>query len=845
MAPLLGRPLVDEDERPGAPPVAVIGYDVWRTRFGADSAVIGRDRRLGSTVHTDVGVMPEGFAFPMNFRFWTPLRAEPSSYARRRGPELFLFGRLARGATEAQAEAELQALGQRAAAAYPATHAQLRPQVVPFTVAFTDVSAGDRAAEEWVIRLDTFPPCVRSVYLTFRCGTGSAPVTSAFARSAAGYDMPDAMPHATTIELLRDLNQLDEHTRIEAKTGSELGKSALQTVCAFANEPRLGGGCIVFGIAATDDLFGRRYQPVGVPDPDKLQADLASQCASVFNRAVRPEMWTETVDDKVLVSVYVPESPPAHKPLYFQAQGLPRGAFRRIGSADQRCTEDDLLVFYSDRQQQTFDQAPMPDVRLDELDPDAIADYRRERARANPGAEELAWSDEELLLGIGCALWSDARLVPTVAGVLLFGRRATLRRVFPMTRLDYIRVPGREWIEDPDRRFETLDMRDPIVRLIRRAEAAILDDLPKRFSLAPGEIQRSDVPRIPDRVVREVVVNALMHRSYRTQAPTQIIRYSNRIEIRNPGHSLKAEDRLGEPGSETRNPLVAAVLHETAYAETKGSGIRVMRRLLKETNLPPPTFESHRGRDEFVATFFLHNLLDDDDLAWLAGFAELNLTTDEAKALVHVREAGQISNAVYRELNGVDTLEASSHLRRLRDLKLLQQHDHGAATFYTPTRRFQDPARPSADSAPAAPSLAHLSGEESDDLHQESDDRHEESGDLRSESDDLATQSGDFREQSDKPGEPYLITSALPAELAEAVAQLNRWTPQPELRRLVRRLCDWRALSAADLSAILQRSQTYLRTSYIGPMVQAGELEYTNPAKPNDPGQKYCAGAGG
>jgi predicted permease len=150
VAPLLGRPLVDEDEQPGAPPVVVIGHDVWRTRFGGDSAVVGRTLRLGSTVHTIVGVMPEGFAFPMNFRLWTPLRVDPAPYARRRGPELFLFGRLARGATEAQARAELEALGRRAAAAHPATHAQLRPRLVPFTATWGDVSAGD---SRWLLYL--------------------------------------------------------------------------------------------------------------------------------------------------------------------------------------------------------------------------------------------------------------------------------------------------------------------------------------------------------------------------------------------------------------------------------------------------------------------------------------------------------------------------------------------------------------------------------------------------------------------------------------------------------------------------------------------------------------------
>ena len=222
---------------------------------------------------------------------------------------------------------------------------------------------------------------------------------------------------ASGVALLRDLNQLDEHPRIEAKTGSELGKSALQTVCAFANEPRLGGGYLLFGVSGARDLAGTRYQVVGVPDPDKLQSDLASQCTSAFNRVIRPEIWTEMVDGKLLVGAYVPESPAGHKPVYFTNQGLPRGAFRRIGSADQRCTEDDLLVFYSNRQQQTFDSVPTPDVALSELDPEAIADYRRERSRTNAGAEELHWSDEELLLGIGAAVPYEGRAVPTIAGI--------------------------------------------------------------------------------------------------------------------------------------------------------------------------------------------------------------------------------------------------------------------------------------------------------------------------------------------------------------------------------------------------------------------------------------------
>ena len=86
---------------------------------------------------------------------------------------------------------------------------------------------------------------------------------------------------------------------------------------------------------------------------------------------------------------------------------------------------------------------------------------------------------------------------------------------------------------------------------------------------------------------REAIVNALMHRNYRIQGPTQMIRYSNRIEISNPGFSIVEEDQLGQPGSRIRNSHLAAVFHDTNLAETKGSGIRTMRRLMSEAGFAP------------------------------------------------------------------------------------------------------------------------------------------------------------------------------------------------------------------------------------------------------------------
>ena len=137
--PLLGRHLLDEDERPGASAVVVIGHDVWKSRFASNPSAIGQGVRLGNTIHTIVGVMPDGFKFPVNHSYWVPLRAIPSQFRRGEGPAIFIFGRLAPGADVETAQTELTTIGSRSAAAYPETHAKLRPRVLPYAHPILDI----------------------------------------------------------------------------------------------------------------------------------------------------------------------------------------------------------------------------------------------------------------------------------------------------------------------------------------------------------------------------------------------------------------------------------------------------------------------------------------------------------------------------------------------------------------------------------------------------------------------------------------------------------------------------------------------------------------------------------
>ncbi|HEX7117830.1 MAG TPA: ABC transporter permease [Longimicrobiales bacterium] len=130
--PLLGRVLTEADDRPGAPPVVVLGYDAWRRLFDGDRSAIGQTVRLGSGYATVVGVMPEGFGFPVNEEIWVPLRERAVDYPRREGPQIWMVGRLAPGVTLEEAQAELATIGRRMAAEFPETHEHLRPEVRRF-----------------------------------------------------------------------------------------------------------------------------------------------------------------------------------------------------------------------------------------------------------------------------------------------------------------------------------------------------------------------------------------------------------------------------------------------------------------------------------------------------------------------------------------------------------------------------------------------------------------------------------------------------------------------------------------------------------------------------------------
>jgi ATP-dependent DNA helicase RecG len=625
------------------------------------------------------------------------------------------------------------------------------------------------------------------------------------------------------VEIWEKLLGNDESVLIEAKRSTEIGKSMMETVSAFANEPGRGGGYLILGVEKSDNDSLEDYKITGVPDCDQIQSNLATQCREMFNVCIRPIIEVNSENGKNVVVAFIPEAQPYEKPVYLKSKGLPKGAFRRIGSTDQHCTEEDITLFYQLRNHRTYDETAIPDSTLDDFDPQAIAEYRRARSNVNPNAVELTYSDSDLLHAIAATTKHQGQICATIAGLMLFGKPAAIRRYFPMSRIDYIIVEGREWVPDPNHRYQTVEIIEPLLLSIPRLVSLVLNDIPKAFSIKDNGIHRQEVPLIPRTVIREAIVNALMHRNYRTRQPVQIIRFSNRLEIRNPGHSLKPFDSLGEPGSITRNEKIAAVLHEVGIAETKGTGIRVMIDEMHKANLTIPLFESSTENDSFTVKLLVHHLLSSEDVQWLAQFRDCNLSDDEARALIVVREVGEINNFIYRFINCVDPLTASQRLRHLRDVGLLEQKGKGSATYYTLSPDILGDDLSSG-----------LGGQDNSYLASNPIDNDLSSGLTSQDSSYLVGNSTD-----NELSQSHL--EQMPDDLRQSVERLGERAETDEVSNVIVQLCQWQELSSSELAVILGRNQVYLRSKYLNPLITSGELEYVRQGSPSDPNQAYRA----
>lgn len=638
----------------------------------------------------------------------------------------------------------------------------------------------------------------------------------------------------TVDSVISQLQATDENERIEAKSG--LGDAAMKSVSSFSNEPGLRGGWIVFG-ARRDDMSGR-YAFEGVRDADRLQTEFVTQCASRFNRVLRPEIRTDTVNGRRVVVAFIPEAPAADKPVFLKKQGLPKGAYRRIGSVDQSATDDDLHRFMSLAQSVPFDRRPVAGARREDLDDAAIETYRRELRARKPASELLDLSNDELLRALGAL---DDRVhppTPTYAGLVLFGTRLALRRLLPASRVDVLRLESADAIDD----YRVVELREALVTGWRGVVRAVLDGLPRRVTLAAESLQRTETSRIPDVVLREAIVNALMHRDLEVASPIQIRSQPDRLEIENPGYSLLQPPDWGQLRSEARNPTLAAMLHEIDLAETRGTGIRRMRKRMQAAGLPAPGLQSDRAANRFLLSLSFHHLLDEADWDWLAQFSAVD-DVDRQVLWLALRREG-VRNEDVRDVAGDDTLSASQRLSRLRDRGYLERH--GAAkqhAYYiipedlrpTSRRATEDGILTTEGSQAegASPEPVNLSGQPVNLGGQPVD--------LRGQPVNLSGQPVD---PSGRPGQlaPSTLRSPdLPAHLGQRIAALPGKAPRAEVEALLVEVCRLGWWEPGELARAVGRSRSYLLGGFLKPLVDRGALVLKYPDRKHHPRQAYRA----
>lgn len=483
-----------------------------------------------------------------------------------------------------------------------------------------------------------------------------------------------------------DLREV-EVKRAERRLPEELWK----TLSAFANSA--GGGVILFGI---DEAAG--FNIVGVADPAKLQADLASLCDRM-EPPLRPIVDIYEVDGRSVVVAEIPEVPPEQKPCYYRPAGLTHGSYIRIADGDRRLTEYEIQLFLSWRQRSRYDRSPVVGKTVKDLNPDRLSAFI-EHVRRKSQAPYRQWDDHKLLTVFGVVVKQDEILVPTLAGYLCFADFP--QDEFPGLHLTVVRYPSNQPGQvgaRGERLLDNVKVEGPIVDMVLHGLQAIQRNLQTR-AIMRG-LFREEVPEYPLEFLREVLVNALAHRDYSLQAqgtPVQVRLFPNRIEVENPGGLFGpvTEDRLGEPGlMATRNETLMRILEDLpaepgrTICENRGTGIVAMLESLRQAGLQPPRFQDLRTTFKVTATNV--TLLDEQTLTWLNRLQGIPLSDEQRMALAYAHKAGRITHADFRRLH--PSLDAPAITRSLADLVskgLLEQYGSRRWTIYTLSNRLDE-----------------------------------------------------------------------------------------------------------------------------------------------------------
>ena len=304
-------------------------------------------------------------------------------------------------------------------------------------------------------------------------------------------------------------------------------------------------------------------------------------------------------------------------------------------------------------------------------------------------------------------------------------------------------------------------------------------------------------------------------------------------------------DDWGEPGSMLRNPRISEIFHDTNLAETKGTGIGAMRRLMKEAGLMPPTFESNHEANKFTARLLLHHFLSKENMEWLAQYAEFGLVNEQKLALVFVREVGAIDNATYRQLDSSIThARARLEIHKLCDLGFLEKKGQGRNTYYIRTSKvvsLEERLRPQGERLLPQDEKIPPQGERLLPQHGILGERYQgENERYQAFEERYQGEVGTFGERYQGVNREELLL-LLPDDIKKRIDEVGKRVSKDVLNKLVVDMCSIIPLSMDDLSVLLHRNSKSFKNKNIKVLLENNQLFYWIPEMINHPQQKYIA----
>ena len=355
-------------------------------------------------------------------------------------------------------------------------------------------------------------------------------------------------PEGRTLEFKRDLSSLGP---------------VLRTLVAFANT---SGGVMVIGVEDGGTIRG-------VEDAKVDEERLASAVADGISPLLMPDIETVRFEGEDLLVVRLAHFP---GPFHLVSAGPDEGVYVRLGSTNRRAPPEKIEELRRQAWQRAFDRQPCLASSMDDLDL-----YAAEEAFSQVGRE----IDEAKLESLDVLVRHGGRLVPSNGGMILFGKEAARRGLFPGAQVRCARFVGTDKVDFLDR----LDIEGTVLQAV--------DEVPKfvrrntRMAARIESMRRQDVPEYPLVALREGLVNAVAHTDYSLQGmDIKVAIYADRLEIENPGtlpFGMTVEDiRAGI--SKIRNPVIARVMRELELMETWGTGFKRMREDCEEGGYPVP-----------------------------------------------------------------------------------------------------------------------------------------------------------------------------------------------------------------------------------------------------------------